>query len=116
MTVETRIPDDIARTVISPVAYAEDTPIHDAFRWLRANNPLGLADIEGFHPFWVVAKHADILEISRQNALFHSGDRATTFVSIDGDARVRGLTGGNQRPQSHGVSAVFWATIRRCHC
>jgi cytochrome P450 len=95
MTADIRIPDDIARTVISPIAYAEDTPVHDAFRWLRANNPLGQADIEGFHPFWVVAKHADILEISRQNALFHSGDRATTFISVDGDARVRQLTGGS---------------------
>ncbi len=95
MTADIRIPDDIARTVISPQAYAEDTPVHDAFRWLRANNPLGQAYIEGFDPYWVVTKHADILEISRQNALFHSGDKSTTFVSVDGDARVRKLTGGS---------------------
>src|SRR5471032_2632162 len=95
MTAEVRIPDDIARTVISPLAYAEDVPVHDAFRWLRANNPLGRADIEGFHPFWVVTRHADILEISRQNALFHSGDRSTTIVSAAGDARIRQMTGGS---------------------
>ncbi len=68
------IPDDIARTVVTPRAYAEDAPVHDAFRWLRTNQPLGKARLEGIYPFWIVCKHADILEVSRQNDLFHSGD------------------------------------------
>ncbi|MEO8925879.1 MAG: cytochrome P450 [Caulobacteraceae bacterium] len=95
MNADVRVPDDIAMTVISPKAYAEDTPVHDAFRWLRANNPLGRAELEGFHPFWIVAKHADILEISRQNSLFHSGDLSTTFTSVEGDETVRKMTGGS---------------------
>ena len=89
------VPEDIARTVIAPRSYAEDTPVHEAFRWLRANNPLGLAEVEGVYPFWIVSKHADILEISRQNSLFHSGDRATTFTSILGDEQVKRMTGGS---------------------
>src|ERR1700720_3619611 len=68
------VPDDIARAVISPRSYAEDAPVHDAFRWIRANVPLGKATIEGIYPFWIVSRHADILEISRQNELFRSGD------------------------------------------
>ena len=95
MTASIPVPDDIAATVITPKAYAEDAPVHDAFRWLRANNPLGRAELEGFAPFWIVTKHADILEVSRQNALFHSGDLATTFTSLDGDAKVREMTGGS---------------------
>ncbi|HXV00263.1 MAG TPA: cytochrome P450 [Caulobacteraceae bacterium] len=90
-----RVPDEIAATIINPKAYAEDTPVHEAFAWLRANNPLGRAELEGFHPFWIVSKHADILEVSRQNALFHSGDLATTFTSLEGDATVRQMTGGS---------------------
>ena len=89
------VPDDIARTVITPKAYAEDTPVHDAFRWLRANQPLGMARLEGIYPFWIVCKHADILEVSRQNDLFRSGEMPTTFTSIEGDATVRKLTGGS---------------------
>jgi cytochrome P450 len=46
-------------------------------------------------PFWVVTKHADILEVSRQNALFHSGDLATTIVGKAADAKVREMTGGS---------------------
>ena len=85
------IPADIAATLVNPAAYA-DHRIHDSYRWLRANNPLGVARPEGFDPFWVVTKHAHIQAISRQNELFHNADRPTT-LTIEGD---RGA-----RPQDH---------------
>lgn len=86
------IPDAIARTLVDPSAYADER-IHDAYAWLRANNPLGRAELPGFDPFWVVTRHADILEISKQNALFHNGDRSTTLTRQKDDARVRKITG-----------------------
>ncbi|HUZ14170.1 MAG TPA: cytochrome P450 [Caulobacteraceae bacterium] len=89
------IAEETARAVIDPDAYADGVSADAAFRWLRANNPLGLAELEGYFPFWVVAKHADILEVSRQNDLFHSGERSTTFNTREGDARVRQMTGGS---------------------
>ncbi len=89
-----RIPDEIAFQAVNPAAYADDS-VHDAFRWLRANNPLGRAELEGVYPFWLVTRHADILEISRQNDLFHSGDMPTTFTTIEGDQMVRKMTGGS---------------------
>ena len=95
MTLEIDVPDEIARTILMPKAYAEDAPVHDAFRWLRANRPLAQAQVEGVYPFWIVCKHADILEVSRQNDLFHSGDMPATFVTIAGDQRVREITGGS---------------------
>ena len=91
---ELRIPDAIAQTLVTPAAYADDR-IHDAYRWLRANNPLGVAEPEGFDPFWVVTRHADILEVSRQNDLFHNGDLATTLTDRAADARSRAVTGGS---------------------
>ena len=51
VSADPRIPADIARTVIMPQAYAEDAPVHEAFRWLRANNPVGLADLGEVDPF-----------------------------------------------------------------
>ena len=89
------IPEKTAWAVIDPKAYADGTTARDAFAWLRANLPLGRAELDGNFPFWVVTKHADILEISRQNDLFRSGDRATTFTTPEGDARVRQMTGGS---------------------
>ena len=88
------IPGDVALTLVDPHAYA-DGRIHQTYAWLRANNPLGVARAPGVDPFWAVTKHADILEVSRQNALFHNGDRATTLTSQAADAKVREMTGGS---------------------
>lgn len=89
-----RIPDDHAAVLVDPAAYA-DGRIHDTYAWLRANNPLGRAEVEGVDPFWVATKHADILEISRQNALFANGVRSPTLVGQAVDAKVREMTGGS---------------------
>ncbi|GIQ76166.1 cytochrome P450 [Bradyrhizobium sp. RD5-C2] len=87
------IPANIAETLVDPVAYADDR-IHDSYRWLRANNPLGIARPEKFDPFWVVTKHAHIQAISRQNELFHNADRPTTLTTQALEERVRKITGG----------------------
>jgi cytochrome P450 len=89
-----KIPGDLAETLVDPRAYANGR-IHESYAWLRANMPLAVAQPEGFDPFWVVTRHADILEISRQNELFHNGDLPTTIVGREGDSQVRRMTGGS---------------------
>lgn len=86
------IPVETARKLVQGATYASDD-LHNTYRWLRANNPLGVAAVDGFDPFWVVTKHADILEISRNNALYPSAVRGTTLTSQSGDARARAITG-----------------------
>src|SRR6202165_6088322 len=88
------IPQEVADTIVDPKAYA-DGRIYESYAWLRANNPLGVAQPAGYDPFWVVTRHADILEISRQNDIFHSGDRATTITNKAAGDRIRKLTGGS---------------------
>jgi cytochrome P450 len=87
------LPAEIAATLVNPAAYA-DHRLHDAYRWLRANNPLGIARPEDFDPFWVVTKHAHIQAISRQNDLFHNADRPTTLAGKAFVERVRKISGG----------------------
>lgn len=89
------IPQEIAGTIVDPKAYADGKLVDDAFTFLRREMPLAVAQPQGFDPFWVVTKHADILEVERQNELFHNGDRATTLVNIEMDARVRKMMGGS---------------------
>jgi len=89
-----RIPQSVADNLGLPAAYA-DGRIFETYKWLRANEPLGVAKIEGIDPFWVVTRHEDILEISRQNDLFHNGDRSPTLVSQEADKKVREMMGGS---------------------
>ena len=88
------MPNAVAETLVNPRCYA-DKRIHDAYTWLRQNNPLGVAKPDGFDPFWAVTKHADILHISKQNDLFHNGDRQATLTNQESDRRVREITGGS---------------------
>ena len=53
---DTNIPTNIAEALVSPSAYAGDE-IFNAYRWLRANNPLGVAQPDFYMvphvmPFW----------------------------------------------------------------
>src|SRR5689334_18232945 len=89
-----RIPQPIADSLAWPADYASGK-IYESYRWLRNNQPFGQAKIEGVDPFWVATKHADILEISRQNDLFHSGDRSPTLTTQVMDKRVREMMGGS---------------------
>ncbi len=61
--------------VISPEVYGRISHPHEAFAWLRANDPLRFVEPEGYRPFWAVTKHADIIEIERQPELFASEPR-----------------------------------------
>jgi cytochrome P450 len=89
------ISPDLAQTIVDPKAYADGTRIDEAFARLRREAPLDVAQPEGFDPFWVVTRHADIQTIERQNELFHNGDRSATLTTIEGDRKVRAMTGGS---------------------
>jgi cytochrome P450 len=93
-----QIPQRLGRLITSPKAYAKQKSLLTGLRWLRANLPLGRVETEDFDPFWVVTKHADVVEVIRQHHLFHNGDRAHTLVPRASDDMARALTGGSPHP------------------
>lgn len=58
------------KDVIAPEVYAETGHPQMAFSWLRKNDPLRKVQPEGYRPFWVVTRHADIVEIEKQPDAF----------------------------------------------
>jgi hypothetical protein len=70
-------------TVIDPKAHADLPRLYEAYGWLRKNTPMARADITGYDPFYVVTKHADILQISRDNTLFPYGGLPSTLTSSE---------------------------------
>lgn len=63
------------KDVIDPQVYLEQGHPHTAFAWLRANDPLRKVEPEGYRPFWVVTKHADVVEIEKNPELYASEPR-----------------------------------------
>lgn len=86
------IPAEMAQKLVTPAVYATEE-LHEIYRWLRENMPVARAEPDGFDPFWVVTRHTDILAVSKNNALFPSGERATTLVNAAHVRRNREITG-----------------------
>jgi cytochrome P450 len=80
---------DALATVVDPKAHADPTRLNAAFAWLRQNDPVARAELPGFDPFHVVTKHADILEVSRDNSLFPYGDFPSTLAPQEAVQRGR---------------------------
>jgi hypothetical protein len=89
------ISTQLANTIVDPFAYADGDRVDQAFAQLRRESPLAVAQPDGFDPFWVVTRHADILEVERQNDLFHNGDRSAVVTTIAADKKVREMMGGS---------------------
>ncbi|WP_102419265.1 cytochrome P450 [Mycobacterium sp. 4858] len=77
----TRIMDEAARVLADPSAYADEKRLHQALTYLRAHAPVSWVDVEGYKPFWAITKHADVMDIERQNDLFTNDPRPLLMVS-----------------------------------
>ncbi|HNM86749.1 MAG TPA: cytochrome P450, partial [Mycobacterium sp.] len=66
---------EAAKVLADPTAYADDERLHAGLTWLRANEPVAWVDLEPYRPFWAVTKHADIMDIERDNELWISAPR-----------------------------------------
>ena len=59
-----------------PATYADETRLHDSLSLLRHAAPVCWVDpLPETNPFWAVTKHADVLEIERNHAIFHNAPR-----------------------------------------
>lgn len=86
------VPQHIGDTIVDIRAYS-DGRIYDAYKWLRANDPLGHVAAEGYDPFRVVTRHADLQEISRQNELFTNGPQSILFTQAHIEQTLREMGG-----------------------
>ncbi len=79
--------------IVSPEVHADMAQIDAAFARLRKDDPLAWCEPEMYRPFWAVTKHADIMEISRQNRLFTNGER-DMLIYEKAEQKVYAQTGG----------------------
>jgi cytochrome P450 len=92
------VPDEVARSVMLPESYADlDGVVHPACRWLRENLPVGLAEIDGYDPVWLVSRHTDIKAVLGNQDLFHNADVNILLYPTAGNESLRVLNGGTTR-------------------
>jgi cytochrome P450 len=90
------VPSELLSRITNPRAYA-DGSIYETYRWLRRNDPCARIEAAGYDPFRVVTRHADIMEISRQNSLFHNAPQPVLASHVE-IARSREMNGGSDEP------------------
>ncbi|MCU1643014.1 MAG: cytochrome [Nocardia sp.] len=97
------VPDEIARQIVLPQGHSDDAKLYEAYRWLRENQPLPQVSVDGYDPLWLVTKHADLMEIERQPAIFSAGggeekgSHNPILQNQAGDAFTKQLLGGSLR-------------------
>ncbi|MBS1845339.1 MAG: cytochrome P450 [Actinobacteria bacterium] len=92
------VPDEIARAVMLPSSYADlEGTVFPACDWLRRNLPVGLAQIDGYDPVWLLARHGDIKEALRDADLFHNADANIMLQPMAGDEYLRGMLDGTTK-------------------
>lgn len=84
----------IDNAIVDPKTYADEGAYHALFARLRREDPVRWTAPDNVRPFWTVSRHADIMEIERQNDRFRNEPRLT-LASIEDEERVKQFTGGS---------------------
>lgn len=88
------IPHDRAEPVVLAELCRNEEAFHEAWAWLRANQPLGWTDLPDFDPIWIVSRYADVIAIERQQALFHNMDDNPILNTQLNDEFLRSMNNG----------------------
>ncbi|HEV2561411.1 MAG TPA: cytochrome P450 [Rhizomicrobium sp.] len=84
---------ELDNALASPVTYGDEARIHALLTQLRKEDPVHWTAPDGFRPYWVVTKHADILEIEKQNDKFLNEPRSV-LMDIKTETDLCAMWGG----------------------
>ena len=85
-----RTMDEAAKVFADPQAYADESRLHDALTHLRATTPVAWVDVEDYHPFWAITKHADVMAVERANTVFTNSPRPV-LATKEGDEQAAAI-------------------------
>jgi cytochrome P450 len=91
------IPKEIANAAILPSSYLDEVDVHKAFTWIRNNEPLGIAQADGYDPLWFVSKLKDIRFIESKPAIFSSAQHNPILSDQANEEMLREATQGTYR-------------------
>jgi cytochrome P450 len=85
---ETVVVRQAGLALADPAAYADEARLHEGLSLLRHAEPVCWVDpLPEVNPFWAVTKHADVLEVERNHAIFHNAPRPLLAPATE-DQRV----------------------------
>jgi cytochrome P450 len=85
---------NIDHAIADPALYSDPDRYYSLFRYLRQNEPVRWTKPEGFNPFWLVSRYADITEVERQPLRFLNAPRAILAPSAAEQAMAESRENG----------------------
>lgn len=92
-----QIDRNLANIIADPVAHA-DGRLLQALAQLRREQPLGIASADGFNPFWVVTRQADLRAMATRPDDFLNGGPDPTLISRAASEQMQQLLEGRDFP------------------
>ena len=77
--------------IVSPHVYGNPALLHERYARYRREAPVAWIDQHPYRPFWAVMKHADIIEVEKQNTLFISEPRINLVPREAEDATIAAM-------------------------
>ncbi len=87
---ECMLPDE---AIADPRTFTDPVALHALLARIRQTDPLPLIEAEDYAPFWLVSRHADILEVERNAAQFINAPRQA-MLPLSYEAQARAAAGG----------------------
>ena len=81
-----RITHEGAAVLADPQAYTDETSLHEALARARSQAPVSWVDVPPYRPFWAITKHADVMDIERDDAVFTNSPRTMLEIPEIEDA------------------------------
>jgi cytochrome P450 len=82
---------ELTRVFVDPTAYADEERFHSACRTLRREQPIALVESDVYRPFWAITRHADVMDVERDNEHFVNAPRPLlATASVEELARAGG--------------------------
>src|ERR1700733_3043300 len=89
-------------SLADPAAYTDEGRLHEALTLLRRQAPVHRVEADGYDPFLAVTRHADVMEIERNNGLFINAPRPLlTTAEMEARQRQSAANGIAVRPLIH---------------
>ena len=89
MSVST-LPDE---AITDPRTFTDPAALHGLLARIRQTDPLPYINADDYAPFWLVSRHADIMEIERNAAQFINAPRQA-ILPLSYEAKARAAAGG----------------------
>jgi cytochrome P450 len=78
----------LGELVVDHATYTTESKYHALFEQLRRDDPVCWAAPEGYRPFWLITKHADVRDVEGRSEQFLNASR-TFLIPIEDEEKLR---------------------------